>query len=211
MELQTLTASKRDDKGTGPARRARQDGFIPGVVYGGDAEPLMIQVELREFSRLIHGKGGEHAIVQLNIAEQPSLGGPALLKEVQHHPHRGHILHADFQRISLDERISTVVPIVLEGRAPGVAEGGVLDHILRELEVECRALEVPESITVDVSELAINDSILVESLVVPSNVTVVTPGDHMVVVVHPPRVEQAVEAEAEAAEPEVIGQKKDEE
>lgn len=211
MELQSLSASTRDAKGTGPARRARQSGLIPGVLYGGDAEPLMIQVELREFSRLIHGKGGEHAIVQLKIDNHPSLGGPALLKEVQHHPHRGHILHADFQRISLDERIETVVPIVLEGRAPGVAEGGVLDHILRELEVECRALEVPESISVDVSGLNINDSILVEALAVPSNITVVTPSDYMVVVVHPPRVEQATEAEAEVSEPEVIGQKKDEE
>jgi len=174
------------------------------VLYGGKKDPVSIQLELRELERLLHSRSGEQAVVQLDMTDEPDLSCPALLKNVQHHPIRGDILHADFVRIRLDERITTLVPIELSGRARGVAEeGGVLDHQLRELEVECLALEVPELIAVDVTELSIGDSLHVSDIVVPANVTVVTEDDRAIVAVHAPRVIQAEEeeeAEAEAAE-----------
>ena len=125
-----------------------------------------------------------------------------MLKAVQHHPIRGEVLHADFMRIRLDERIQTVVPLVLAGQAKGLVEGGILDHQLRELEIECLALEVPEQITVDVSDLGIGDVIHVADVHVPATVTLLTGTDRAVVAVLAPRVveEAAVSEEVEAAE-----------
>lgn len=210
MELQTLKVGKREGTGSGPAGRMRRAGSFPGILYGGGQDPVGLQLDLREFSRLVHGRGGEHAIVQLEVADYPSLGGPAMLKQVQHHPVRGQVIHADFQRIRLDERITTLVPVVLVGRSPGVAEGGVLDQMLREIEVECRALEVPAELSVDVSALGMGDSIRVAAVTAPENVTIVTDPDRTVVAIHAPRavVEAEAAAEGETAEPEVIGQKK---
>ena len=209
MELQTLKVSTRDGLGKEAAKKVRQMGRVPGVVYGGEGEPVSLTMDLREFSRLIHGRGGEHAIVQLDVENDPPKSGPAMLKAVQHHPVKGEAIHADFMRISLEERITTVVNVVLTGRAPGVVEGGVLDQLMREIEVECRALEVPESISVDISGLAIGDSIHVAALVVAGNVTIVSDPERMVVAVHAPRTATEGEGEGEGpAEPEVIGQKK---
>jgi len=151
---------------------------------------------------LIHGRGGEHAIVQLECEGRPDLNSPAILKAVQHHPVRGDALHADFLRIRLDERIHTSVPVVLTGQSKGVVEGGVLDHQLRELEVECLALEVPEQLLVDVSDIGIGEGLHVSDIEVPANVTVLTESERAVVAVLAPRIiEEAVpEAEEEAVE-----------
>jgi large subunit ribosomal protein L25 len=213
MELKTLKANSRATTGSANARRLRREGFVPCVVYGGNGEPVGLQLEAREFARLLHAGRGEHAIVQLDVEDNPSLSGPAMLKEVQHHPVRGGATHADFMRISLDERIVTQVTVTLVGRAPGVVEGGVLDLIMREVEVECRALEVPESFQLDVSALGIGDSLHVSDLVVPEGITLVSEPDRMVVAVHASRLSAAAETTEEgeaAAEPEVIGGKKEE-
>lgn len=214
MELQSLKASTRTETGSAHARRLRRQGFVPAVLYGGDGEPVGLRLEARALNRLVHGRGGEHAVLQLEFEDNPALSGPAMVKEVQHHPVRGEITHADFLRISLEERIVTVVPVVLTGRAPGAAEGGILEHILREVEVECRALDVPDSLELDVSTLGIGESLRVSDLTAPANVTIVTDPERAVAAVHAPRVtaeEAAPEAEGEAAEPEVIGKKAEEE
>lgn len=214
MELQTLKASTRETTGKGHARRMRSSGYVPAVLYGGTAEPVSVRVETREFQRLLHAGRGEHAIIQLDVQDNPALSGPALLKEVQHHPVRGDLVHADFQRIRLDERITTLVSVVLTGRAAGVAEGGVLDLMMREVEVECRALEVPEQFELDVTELGIGDSLKVSALTPPANVTIVSDPERTVVAVHASRLAvaegAAAEGEEEAAEPEVIGKKEEE-
>lgn len=217
MQLASLKAKSRKAGGKGPARQLRRDGAIPGVLYGGGGQPVTLAFNTREFEHLIHGRTGEHAIVQLDVEDDAALSSPALLKEVQHHPVRGSILHVDFQRIRLDERITTRVPIVLTGQAKGVVEGGVMDHQLREVEVQCLALEVPDSISVDVSNLGIGDTLHVAQLMAPENVTIVTDPDRNVVAVHAPRLLRAAAAEAaeaEPKEPEVIGaaaEKKEEE
>lgn len=214
MELQTLKASTRETTGKGHARRMRSSGYVPAVLYGGAAEPVSVRVETREFQRLLHAGRGEHAIIQLDVQDNPAASGPALLKEVQRHPVRGDLVHADFQRISLDERITTLVSVVLTGRAAGVAEGGVLDLMMREVEVECRALEVPEHLELDVTELGIGDSLKVSALTPPANVAIVSDPERTVVAVHASRLAVAEEAGAEgeegAAEPEVIGKKEEE-
>lgn len=198
MELQTVNATTRQPRGKSGARRMRRDGMVPAVVYGGEREPASLALNKREFERVLHGRGGEHAVVQISVSDNADLSCSALIKEVQHHPVRGDVIHADFMRIRLDERITTLVPLVLKGQAKGVVEGGVLDHQLRELEVECLALEVPEEIAVDVSELQMGDSIHVGDIHPPANVTVVTELDRTIVAVHAPRV---VKETVEVVEP----------
>lgn len=213
MELQTLSVKVRDGRGKGPARRVRRAGGVPGVLYGGGKDPLALELDLRELSRLLHGRGGEHAVVQLDVENDASLSGPAQIKQVQHHPVRGQVIHADFMRIRLDERITTLVPVELEGRAPGVIEGGMLELVLREVEVECPALEVPAQIVGDVSELNIGDTLRVSALVAPPNVTIITDPERTVVAVHAPRVAEEAAApteEEEAEQPEVVGKKEEE-
>jgi len=203
MELQNLKVKSRNDGGKGASRRARRTGEIPAVLYGGEnggAEPLLI--DHRSFIHLLNGVQGEHAIVQLESDDKPDLNGPALVKEVQHDPVKGHILHADFLRIRLDVKINTVVPVYLEGRSKGVVEGGLMDHQLREIEVECLALDVPEYVIVDVTAMEVGDSIHVSDINVSERVTILTDPERAIAAVHAPRVAKTAaeeEAEEEAA------------
>lgn len=202
MELQTLQASKRQANGSNSAGRQRRDGRVPGVLYGGDKEPVALSVDNREFLRLVHA-GGAHAIVQINITDDAAASSPALLKDVQYHPVKGHVLHADFQRIRLDERITTLVPLNFFGHCKGVVDGGVLDYQLRELEIECLALEVPDKIDVDITNLGIGDHLYVSNITVPEGIAIVTDADRSVVACHAPRAmkeETTVAAEAAPGE-----------
>jgi len=221
MQILTLKAKTRPTSGKGAAHRLRAAGIVPSVLYGGGQDPVRICLDQHDFGLLIHhGRSGEHAILQLEIEDQPELNTPALVKEVQHHPVRDTIIHADLLRIRLDERIQTVVAVELTGQPPGVVEGGILDHQLREVEVECLALDVPEAFVIDVSSLHIGDSLHVSDLAVPENATILTDLERAVAAVLAPRLvveaeaaeegEEAEEGEAEAAEPEVIGEKKEE-
>jgi len=201
MELQKLAIELREEAdGKVANHRLREAGRIPVVLYGGDKEAVSGQVNEKEFVQLIRGRGGEHAIVQLECSGQPALTSPAMLKAVQHHPIRGTVLHADFMRIRLDERIRTVVPLVLTGQPKGVVEGGILDPQVRELEIECLALEVPSEITVDVSGLGIGDVIHVASIEIPGNITLITETDRAVATVLAPRTMEEAAAEGEGAE-----------
>ncbi|MBI4557121.1 MAG: 50S ribosomal protein L25 [Candidatus Hydrogenedentes bacterium] len=211
MELQTLKAVTREPKNKGHVRATRRSGNVPAVLYGGGQPPVMLKMNELEFTRILHGRQGEHAIVQLQLDDQPDLGGPALLKEVQHHPVRGDVIHADFQRIRLDEKITTQVPLRLVGHARGVVDGGVIDFQLREVEVECLALEVPDGFEVDISDMGIGDNIHLAQLTAPQNVTIVTSSDRVIVSCMAPRLVKeevvAVPEEGAPAEPEVIGEK----
>lgn len=206
MELQELRVTTRTAKGKGPTHRVRVQGEVPGVVYGGDHEPVLIQTNARAFKKLLHAAAGEHAIVQLKFDDAPNLDSPALLKEIQHHPVRGEVVHADFLRIRLDEKIATVVPVKLIGNPVGIVNGGVLDVQLREVEVECLALEVPAAIELDISSLDIGDSLHVDALTPPAGVEIITEAERTVAAVHAPRVvKETVEAEIEAGEVPEVG------
>jgi len=212
MELQTLDARVRTSRKKGAARKERAAGRIPGVVYGEGQEAVSISVDWREFIRLLHGAGGEHAVVELKMEDAPDKAGPAMLREVQHHPLRDDVLHIDFQRIRLDRKITTFVPVHLEGKARGLTEGGVLDYQLREVEVECLPADVPEYLELDITELEIGHSLHVSDLKAPTNATIVTEPDRAVVTMLAPRVAvEEEEAEEEMpAEPEVIGEESSE-
>lgn len=201
MEIKTLTVNTKSDSGKTAARRARHAGEVPAILYGGGIDPVMLAMNYREFELVLHSRAGQHAIVQLEVADNPALNSPALLKAVQRHRTKDVVLHADFQRIRLDERIHTTVQVVLKGQAKGVVDGGVLEHHLREVEVECLALEVPNQLEIDVSELMLGHSLHVSHLPAPEGVSILTDQDRVVVAVHVPRsLESKAADEAEAGE-----------
>ncbi len=202
MKMISLTASSRERSGTGPSRQNRRDGRVPAVVYGPGQKPVHVTFNEREFTTAIHGAQGEHAIVDLKVSDHPDLNGPTLLKEVQHHPVRGHVIHADLMRIDLKRKITTMVPTKLEGRPIGVVDGGVLEHATREVEVSCLPTAIPDFLKADVSEIKIGHSLTIAALVVPEGIEVLTNPDRVLAVVQVPRViVETVAAPAEGAEP----------
>lgn len=206
MELQELTVTTRDGKGKGPARRVRAQGEVPGVLYGGDGAPVQLRTNARGFHKLLHAAAGEHAIVQLRFDDDSSLDSPAIVKAIQHHPVRGHALHADFMRIRLDEKITTMVQIKFTGNPVGVVNGGVLDVQLREVEIECLALDVPDAIELDISGMDIGDSAHVDALTPPAGVAIVSEPERTIAAVHAPRVaKETAEGEVEAGEVPEVG------
>lgn len=215
MELQTLKVTTREVGGKSGARAVRVTGAMPCVLYGGEAGAVSLKLNAHEFEQMIaHNRSGEHALVNLEVSDNPTLSTPALLKNIQHHPVRGYAIHADFLRIRLDEKITTSVTVKLVGQAPGISEGGVVDFQCREIEVECLALDVPDHILCDVSSLHLNQSIHVSDLVVNERVTILTESDRPVAAVLAPRVAKETaegEGEAAAAEPVVLTERKKEE
>ncbi len=198
MELQLLKVTIRTESGKGGARHTRRNGNVPGVLYGLGGEPVCLKVDARNFEHLLDSGQGEHALIQLEFEDQPDLNGPAMLKEVQHHPVGGQVTHTDLLRVDLSKRIHTFVAIRFEGNARGVIEGGVIDYQTREVEIACLPMEVPEALAVDIEALDIGDSLHVRDLTIPENIELLTSGDRALAAVHAPRV--IVEAEEELEE-----------
>jgi large subunit ribosomal protein L25 len=199
-----LTVAQREVFGTRATRRLRREGLVPGVVYGhgGDARPF--QVPARDL-RTALGTGQNLFDLELD----GSKAVPVVIKEQQHHPVRGDVLHLDCLEVRLDEEIQAEVPIELEGadEAPGVREGGVLEHVTREVTVEALPTEIPERITVDVSEMEISDTINLASVTVPSGVKLMAEEleEITIATLSPPRIEEEPEPELEE-EAELVGE-----
>lgn len=205
-----LTVQRREATGKRPVRRARVQGQIPGIVYGKGAEPLSVSVNQRELVKALHSKGGEHALLTLRLAEQASWEKPVLVKSVQHHPVDGRVLHVDFQAIILTERLRVKVPLTLKGEPVGVKQdGGILEHFLREVEVECLPTDIPASVEFDVSALPIGATVHVRDLAPPGRATITSDPSGVVASVQKPK-EEAAEEPAAVTEPEVIREKKEE-
>lgn len=202
MKIVPLTANRREKSGKGGARQARRSGFVPAVVYGQESEPLNVQINERELGRVIHGAQGEHAIVELTVEGDSKLGGPAMIKEVQHHPVRGQVIHADLYRIDLSKKITTLVAVKLEGQAKGVVDGGIVEHTTREVEISCLPTAIPDFLAINIAELAIGHSLHVESIVAPEGIEIVTnPGRVVVSCLAPRAVKEDTPAVAEGAVP----------
>lgn len=213
MAVIPLSGVRREQLGKGGARKARAGGQIPGVLYGHGEPPIPVSVGARDFDVALREHRGGNAIVNLAVQGAEYT---ALIRDVQYDPLTHHVLHLDFQHISLTETIEVRVSVHLEGIPVGVKDGGgILEHITREIEVRCLPTAIPASIDVDVSHLGIGDSIHVSDLSAP-NVTVLTEGDATVATVVPPTVmeekpAEEVPVEAAATEPEVIAKGKKEE
>jgi len=209
MAIVTLKSTRRDGVGKGVARRLREAGNVPAIYYGRGETPVAISVQVKELELLLHGASGSNVIVDLKVEGAEAADRKAIIREVQRHPVRGTILHVDLQHISLSERITVEVPVVLVGVPTGVKDGGgILEHNLREVEVECLPTEIPEKFTVDVSHLNIGESVHVSDLVI-GNVKVNTEAERTVATVVPPTVlEEVKPAEGTPAEPELVKKEK---
>jgi large subunit ribosomal protein L25 len=197
-----LAVSSRTPEGSRSARRRRRTGLVPGVVYGGDGEPLSFEVDSRE---LRHALASTGAVLELSIDGDKST--PVVLKDAQRDAVRGDTLHVDFVRVRLDQAITATVPLELQGAddAPGVKLGGVLEQITRELNIEALPTAIPEAIVYDVSEMEINDTLTVAALTPPAGVTLLDDPEQTVVTVSPPRLQTESETEIEA-ETELVGE-----
>jgi large subunit ribosomal protein L25 len=208
-----LEATKRTRFGKNEAGRLRREGQVPSVLYGGAMgeggarEALPISVEPKALLRILHSQSGANTIITLALGtESPKV----MLKEFQLDPVSHQLLHADFYRVAMDRAITVTVPLLLRGEAPGVKQqGGLLDFVHREIEIECLPADIPEHIEVDVSELMLNQSIRLRDITGTMKWTPVSEMDLMLVHVVAPRAEvepAAAEAEVAAApaEPEVI-------
>jgi large subunit ribosomal protein L25 len=207
-----VAAESRTDTGKNVNRRLRTRGLIPGVLYGAKKEAVPVAVSPKEITSILRSKTGENTLFELEI------GGSrrkVILKEFQVEPIKGSLLHADFYEVALDKAIEVSVHIEVVGTPVGVkVQGGLLDFVTRELEVSCLPADIPEKITVDVSELELGKSIRVADVKVPDKVTMLSEPDLVIVHVVAPRAEEevaapAAEGEAAAAaaagaEPEVI-------
>jgi large subunit ribosomal protein L25 len=199
MAEQKLVASVRAESGKGVARKLRADGRVPAVLYGQGADPIAMSVDARELSHLLHA-GGANVLVDLVVDGQEHLAMP---REIQRDHIKGRYWHVDFLAVSRTEKITVNVPIRINGEAAGVKLGGVLDHHLWEVSVECFPTDVPEAIDIDVSPLEIGDAIKVGDLTVPDGGEITSNPEDSVVAVQQPqaRVElDEAEAAAEAAE-----------
>jgi large subunit ribosomal protein L25 len=194
-----LKAEQRTDAGKGTARKLRAAGRIPGVVYGhGDA--VAIDVDARELYRLLHTDAGMNVLVGLKVGKDEWLAMP---RDVQRDNIRDLLIHVDFLRIARDEKITVEVPVHIVGDSHGVREGGVVEHHLWNLQLECFPQDVPTAVEADITELGIGESLKVEDLAVPPDCTILTSTDEIVVSVVTPqvlRVEEEVAVGAEAAE-----------
>lgn len=200
MKLQALSVQKRGAE-AGTVNAIRRDGSIPAVLYGEGRDVVSLILNVRAFDTVLHTSAGEHALIDLDVEGHSDLNGPVMVKDVQHHPIRGHVLHADLLRIDLKKKITTEVSIKLIGQSKGVVEGGVLDFQFRAVEIECLALDVPEFLPLDITSLEIGDNRHVSDLDVPETLEILTPLERAVVAIHAPRVvKSAAEEEAEAAE-----------
>jgi large subunit ribosomal protein L25 len=212
MEV-TLQAVKRGDKGKNEARRHRAAGRLPAVVYGpvsggGQQAPLPVTVEPKALSRILHSDAGANTLITLRVDGEAETR--VLVKEYQLDPISHEILHADFYRVAMDKAIRVTVPIVLSGEAKGVKQqGGILDFVQRQVELECLPGEIPEHIEVNVADLMMDEAIRLRDVATGAKWTAVSDLDTMIVHVVPPRAEEAPAPAVEAvpsatAEPEVI-------
>src|SRR6266702_1417711 len=208
-----LKAEPRTNVGRSAVRKLRARGLIPAVIYGGKNEPQALQVAAREINAMMSHASGENVLVELEIAGEKS-SRTALVQEVQHSPVGGDIRHLDFHAISMGQMIQAEGPLEASGTAVGVKTfGGLLEQSLRALATECLPATLPDRITVDVSQLNIGDSIHVRDIQFPPGVTPRVQPDLTAFSVLAPVVEEepaVVEAEAAAAGPEVITEKKEE-
>lgn len=207
-----LQADVRSGTGKGPAAAARREGQIPAVVYKEGEKAVSIQVGERELTRALHTKAGENVLISLQLAGKENV---VLIKELQHHPVSHSIVHVDFHQVSLTKKITVSVPLAFKGESIGVKQaGGVLEHVRWEVEVECLPTEIPAEIPVEISNLALGQTLHVRDVVLPEGVRCVTDPDQPVVGCVEPKAEEVpvpAEEGAAPAEPEVLKQKKPEE
>lgn len=193
-ESTVLAVIHRDPDGSRAARRLRREGKVPGVVYGGGDGPVSFEVEFRALRQAL-----AHAGAVLDLSIDGASATPVVVKELARHPVSGATMHVDLLRVRLDEAIQATVILELVGTddAPGVKEGGVLEHVVREVTVESLPGNIPDALQLDVSEMQIGDTLILESITPPANVTLIGDPETVLATVTPPRLQTESEIEIE--------------
>jgi large subunit ribosomal protein L25 len=205
MASASLAVTARTETGKGAARALRRDGKVPAVIYGHARQPQSLVLDTRELDRLLGRISAENTVVELSLGS----GRPmrTLIREIQRHPVKRHVVHVDFQELVAGEKVIVKIPLVLVGTAQGVRDGGIMDQVLRDLTIEVDPSDIPNHLDVDVAELTIGHSVHVRDLALPAGVTVQDDEDATIVVIAAPKTAAEAEEKPEAeagAEPEVI-------
>jgi large subunit ribosomal protein L25 len=210
MKDTKLSAKKRDLQGSSNSRRLRKTGSLPGVIYGEGKEATAIQLDTHAFEQLLHHHASETVLVEIDLEGEGVIS--ALVKDVQHHSVSSALIHVDLQKVIAGKLMQVDIAVELSGEAAGVKSGGVLDHVMHSITVECFPRHIVESVEIDVSEMEIGTALHVSDLDLGANFKIMADEDAIVAAVAEPRVEveeeeEEVSADA-AAEPEVINEKK---
>lgn len=202
MSMLTLAAVLRDTKGKGAARKLRRQDNVPAVFYGPSSNPMMLRIEKSALERLLREAGGENILLNLEIAgaEGAIDRRSAMIKDLQTDPLKGVVLHADFYEISMDKAISVNIPIELKGIPAGVENGGVLQHVRRELAISCLPNALVEKLELDVSGLDVGDAVHISDIQLPQGITALDEGHLTVAVVAAPTAQAGEGAEEELQE-----------
>jgi large subunit ribosomal protein L25 len=210
MATASLNAEQRTEAGTGVARKLRQSGRIPAVVYGHGRQPQPLTLETRELERLLDRVAAASTVIELSVGGRTAR---TLIREIQRHPFKKQILHIDFQELVAGEKVTVSIPLVFVGSAEGVRAGGILDQVMHELSIRVDPMNIPNHVDVDVSALTIGHSIHVGELKVPEGVEVLDEEDATVCTVSAPRASETpvagVPVVEAAAEPELIRKPKE--
>jgi len=200
MEITELAAQVRKEHKKGPARRLRQQGFVPAIFYGRSAENILLAVNNKELLKL-HKDKKDHSFIKLIIddGDKKKIEKLSLIKELQVQPLTGKFYHADFYEVDMKHKLTFEVSLRFTGKAIGVENGGELQHIKREVKVSCLPANLPDHIDVDVSALDIGDSIKVKELKLAEGMTILDPPDAAVAAVAVIKVVKATPEEEEAA------------
>ena len=213
MKELVLEAEKRELSTKGTVKEMRRKGRVPGVVYGNKEEPVTLSLDEKSLQKAIHSERGRNALITLQIA---NTANPVLIKEIQRDAITRAILHVDFHRVSLKQKVEAAVPVHVKGEAPGVKlSGGVLEHLVREVRVRCLPSDIPAALDADVSALQIGSAIKARDLKIPAGVELLLDLEAMIINIVAPTILEEPTAEAAAtataAEPEVIKKGKVEE
>ena len=205
MKEVRLTAEKRDGIGKGVARQSRLNGFVPGVVYGPETESFPITMKATDLDAFLRHHGRSNVLIDLDVTGMPG-ERKVLIRELQRDPVRGTPRHVDMYQVSMQKKINLSIGVELVGMPEGVKLGGILQHVIRELDIACLPTDIPENVRLDVSELQIGDSLHVSDIAI-EKVEILANANRTVVTVVPPTVVKVDEptaeekAEGEGAEP----------
>lgn len=199
-----LKAERRKYTGKGVARKLRQNGKLPAVLYGAGEDALSLVLDAHEADLLFHAISVENTLIQLSVDGEAPVA--TLVREIQTHPYRAEILHVDFLRVEKGVVLEVTIPVVLEGNPTGVRDqGGVLEQVIYEVPVLCIPSAIPESLSVDISGLSIGDSVHTDALSLPEGVKLNLDESLTIAAVQAPRAEEEAEPSEETEEPELIG------
>ena len=198
MAIIQLDSKKRTMTGKGSARKLRSVGKLPGILYGPETSPIMLSLDYKQLQKILRGKSAENIIFDLKVDSNGiDQSRRVMIKELQKDPVTRDYLHVDFYEISMEKELEVDIPVYLVNTPIGVSEGGILEHIRRELKISCMPKNLVDKIEVDVSGLAIGQSLHLEDIDLPPGLKSIEDGDLTIATVVAPAIEEEVEEEGE--------------